>query len=37
MKSPPVQIRDDESRELVERFIAKNARGTEKKEKAPKA
>jgi myo-inositol-1-phosphate synthase len=25
MKSPPVQIRDDESRELVERFITKNA------------
>jgi myo-inositol-1-phosphate synthase len=26
MKSPPRQIRDDESRELIERFIAKNAR-----------
>ena len=26
MKSPPVQIRDDESRELVERYITKNAR-----------
>ena len=25
MKSPPKQIRDDESRELIERFIAKNA------------
>ena len=25
MKSPPKQIRDDESRELVERFIAQNA------------
>ena len=25
MKSPPKQIRDDESRELVERFITKNA------------
>jgi myo-inositol-1-phosphate synthase len=31
MKSPPKQIRDDESRELVERFITKNAL---KKEKA---
>jgi myo-inositol-1-phosphate synthase len=31
MKSPPVQIRDDESRELVERFITQNAR---KKQKA---
>jgi myo-inositol-1-phosphate synthase len=36
MKSPPVQIRDDESRELVERYIVKNARGA-KKAKAPKA
>ncbi len=26
MKSPPKQIRDDEARELTERFIAKNAR-----------
>jgi myo-inositol-1-phosphate synthase len=26
MKSPPVQIRDDEARELIERFITKNAR-----------
>ncbi len=26
MKSPPKQIRDDESRELVERYITKNAR-----------
>ena len=25
MKSPPKQIRDDESRELIERFIAQNA------------
>jgi len=25
MKSPPVQIRDDESRELVERFITQNS------------
>jgi myo-inositol-1-phosphate synthase len=25
MKSPPKQIRDDESRELIERFITKNA------------
>jgi myo-inositol-1-phosphate synthase len=25
MKSPPLQIRDDESRELVEKYIAKNA------------
>ncbi len=26
MKSPPKQVRDDEARELTERFIAKNAR-----------
>ena len=32
MKSPPVQIRDDESRELVEKFIAKNARAAEEGE-----
>ena len=25
MKSPPKQIRDDEAREHIERFIAKNA------------
>jgi hypothetical protein len=25
MKSPPKQIRDDEAREDIERFIAKNA------------
>jgi myo-inositol-1-phosphate synthase len=31
MKSPPRQIRDDESRELVERFITQNARKTERK------
>src|SRR5204862_1013044 len=31
MKSPPKQIRDDESRELVERYITQNAR---KKQKA---
>jgi len=30
MKSPPKQIRDDESRELVERYIAKNALKQEK-------
>ncbi len=30
MKSPPKQIRDDESRELVERYITKNARKQEK-------
>jgi myo-inositol-1-phosphate synthase len=29
-KSPPKQIRDDESRELIERFITKNARTKEK-------
>ncbi len=34
MKSPPKQIRDDESRELVERFITQNGA---KKEKAPAA
>ena len=34
MKSPPKQIRDDESRELVERFIAQNARKPAKKAKA---
>jgi hypothetical protein len=33
MKSPPKQIRDDESRELVERFITQNAKT--KKTKAP--
>jgi hypothetical protein len=32
MKSPPKQIRDDESRELIERFIKDNQR---KKTKAP--
>jgi myo-inositol-1-phosphate synthase len=32
MKSPPVQIRDDESRELVEKYIAKNALKTSKKQ-----
>jgi len=31
MKSPPKQIRDDESRELVERFIAQNAAKPRKK------
>jgi myo-inositol-1-phosphate synthase len=31
MKSPPKQIRDDESRELVERFIAQNTRKQERK------
>ncbi len=30
MKSPPKQIRDDESRELIERFITQNALGREK-------
>ena len=25
MKSPPTQIRDDEAREQIERFISKNA------------
>jgi hypothetical protein len=25
MKSPPKQIRDDEARELIERFITQNA------------
>ena len=30
MKSPPKQIRDDESRELIERFITKNALKQEK-------
>ena len=34
MKSPPRQIRDDESRELVERFIAQNTRKVEKPKKA---
>jgi myo-inositol-1-phosphate synthase len=34
MKSPPRQIRDDESRELVERYIAQHTR---KKEKVAKA
>jgi myo-inositol-1-phosphate synthase len=34
MKSPPKQIRDDESRELVERFIKQNAL-TASKSKAP--
>ena len=34
MKSPPRQIRDDESRELVERFIAQNTRKVEKPRKA---
>ena len=29
MKSPPKQIRDDEARELIERFIAQNALGEE--------
>jgi len=31
MKSPPKQIRDDESRELVERFIAQNTAKPTKK------
>ena len=31
MKSPPKQIRDDDSRELVERFIAQNALKKERK------
>jgi myo-inositol-1-phosphate synthase len=35
MKSPPKQIRDDESRELIERFIVKNALG--RKESSVKA
>jgi hypothetical protein len=30
MKSPPKQIRDDDSRELVERFITQNALKREK-------
>ena len=30
MKSPPKQIVDDEARELVESFIAKNARAKAK-------
>ncbi|MFN8221771.1 MAG: inositol-3-phosphate synthase [Gaiellales bacterium] len=34
MKSPPVQIRDDESRELVEKYIAKHAKTARKKAKA---
>jgi len=31
MKSPPLQIRDDESRELVERFITQNSAKKERK------
>jgi myo-inositol-1-phosphate synthase len=34
MKSPPVQIVDDEAHANTERFIARNARKVEKKEKA---
>ncbi len=34
MKSPPVQIRDDQSRELVEKYIARNAKGAAKPKKA---
>src|SRR5262245_9526676 len=34
MKSPPTQIRDDESRELVERFITQNAKKAKAKAKA---
>jgi hypothetical protein len=30
MKSPPRQIRDDEAREDIERFIVKNAVATKK-------
>jgi myo-inositol-1-phosphate synthase len=37
MKSPPKQIRDDESRELVERFIKQNARPAPKAKAAPTA
>jgi myo-inositol-1-phosphate synthase len=37
MKSPPVQIRDDESRELVEKYIVKNAKTKAKATKATKA
>jgi myo-inositol-1-phosphate synthase len=35
MKSPPKQIRDDEAREDIERFIVKNA--VKKAKAAPKA
>jgi hypothetical protein len=31
MKSPPKQIRDDEAREDIERFIVKNAVAKQKK------
>jgi myo-inositol-1-phosphate synthase len=37
MKSPPKQIVDDEARELVERFIAQNARVAERGRAASKA
>jgi myo-inositol-1-phosphate synthase len=37
MKSPPVQIRDDESRELVERFITQNAAKKAKAKAATRA
>jgi myo-inositol-1-phosphate synthase len=37
MKSPPTQIRDDESRELVERFITRNAATKAKTKPAAKA
>jgi myo-inositol-1-phosphate synthase len=36
MKSPPKQIRDDESRDLVERFIKQNALTAEKTKAVPK-
>ena len=36
MKSPPKQIRDDEARELTERFIKQNGR-TKPKQAAAKA
>ena len=37
MKSPPKQIRDDEAREQIERFITKNAVAAAKKKVAAKA
>jgi myo-inositol-1-phosphate synthase len=37
MKSPPVQIRDDEAHERIERFIAQNARTRAKAAKPAKA
>ena len=36
MKSPPVQYTDDAARELVEDFIAQNARGSTKASAAGK-